>query len=159
MDSDCTATGGVAVGCTATDTGNFWPTYRTDTFSGVKWEKVGSSSGCTAQRSQEGYLAQGSYCGVVSGGGNLKCKVIKANAIPSTLVKGKYEAKVQCSGNGYKLTDCNSYIEPEVSHCTAKSAYSFDYGTNYGGAIYSGDVCYACGNSKSVVAQAVCCKV
>jgi len=158
MDSDCQATGGVAVGCTGTDSGGNGAVYRTEAFSGVKYENA-ATNGCTAQRSKEGYLMSQSYCGLVSGSGNLKCKVIKANAVPSMVYNGKYEARVQCSGNGYKLTDCNSYIEPEISHCTAKSAYSFDYGTNFGGAIYSNDVCYACGNSKSVVAQAVCCKL
>merc|ERR1712032_1708126 len=97
--------------------------------------------------------------------GSLKCEVVEEKGIESPYFKGKYEARAECSGKGYQMTDCNSYVDREIDQCTKEGYQSVgDNGVNWGGTILPGQKkephqCFAAGNTPNIIAQAVCCKV
>ena len=74
------------------------------------------------------------------------------------LKNGKYQSSASCSAQ-YKLTDCNSHtIDREINDYNL-NGNKIDNGVNYGGYIVDKGTCVAVGNSDSIVAQAVCCKI
>eukprot|EP01084_Bolivina_argentea_P105535 188979_1 len=148
----------LVTGCTASDSKAI-----TQQFSGVKYEIENFQSICKAQRSDAGYLWVSPYCASLNNGRELECVTkegVAVKKVPDT--QGfLFSSSSQCP-KGYSMTDCNAYVDDEIDSCH-NTSIGTDYGTNYGGFIEddgSGSVkCIARGDSSSIVAQSVCCKI
>eukprot|EP01084_Bolivina_argentea_P121132 214701_1 len=145
LKQDCTDPTETVVGCSA-----HAHSPLTNAYAGVKL----SSTGCQAQRSDDGYFWVKPYCVTNV---DINCYTVEAMDYNYIDDIGVYESRIACderNGMKYEMTDCNSYIQQDITSCSYDKATT--WGQNLGGWIQENE-CVAHATLPDTIAQATCC--